>query len=209
MSALRRRFVLSLVVFVSAVGLGLSATTRVHSDKGEKPGVLEIRMRDYCDPPTFNDPSAAGPGTCIGAGLMPFGVFIHELGQDKSVGEWRFNPDAIQVEEGTTLSLANLGGELHTLTKVEKFGGGFVPPLNALSGNPVPAPECARVLPDGSLAPQPETPDNLFVEAGTTEQGPTIGQHEKQIKYMCCVHPWMRLVVNPKKHDHEGHEDNR
>jgi len=54
MSALSRRFVLSLVVFVSAVGLGLSATTRVHSDKGEKPGVLEIRMRDYCDPPTLN-----------------------------------------------------------------------------------------------------------------------------------------------------------
>jgi plastocyanin len=207
MSTPRKRIVLLLVVFVSVIGLGLSATTRVRSDKGEKPGVLQIRMRDYCDPPTFNDPSAGGPGTCIGAGLMPFGVFIHELGQDKSVGEWRFNPDAIQVEEGTTLSLANLGGELHTFTKVEKFGGGFVPPLNALSGNPVPAPECAQVLPDGSLAPQPETPDNLFVEAGTTEQGPTLGEHEKQIKYMCCVHPWMRLVVNPKRHDHEEHED--
>lgn len=205
MSTPHKRFVLSLMVVVCVAGFGLSATILARADKSEKPGVLQIRMRDYCDPPSFNEPTAGGPGTCIGTGLMPFGVFIHELGQDKSVGEWRFNPDAIQVEEGTTLSLANLGGELHTLTRVEKFGGGFVPPLNALSGNPIPAPECARVLPDGSLAPQPESPDNQFVEAGTTEQGPTIGEHEKQIKYMCCVHPWMRLVVNPKKHEHDDH----
>ncbi|MGH9714546.1 MAG: cupredoxin domain-containing protein [Candidatus Acidiferrales bacterium] len=205
MSTPLKRILLSLFVVVGIAGLGLSATILARADKSETPGVLQIRMRDYCDPPTFNDPSAAGPGTCIGTGLMPFGVFIHELGQDKSVGEWRFNPDAIQVEEGTTLSLENLGGELHTLTRVEKFGGGFVAPLNGLSGNPVPAPECAKVLPDGSLVPQPESPDNQFVEAGTTEQGPTIGEHEKQIKYMCCVHPWMRLVVNPKKHEHDDH----
>ena len=203
MSTLRKRILFSLLVFFCVIGMGFTAKMRARAAKSDKPAVVQIRMRDYCDPPTFN--LAVRPGTCIGSGLMPFGVFIHELGQDKSVGEWRFNPDAIQVEEGTTLSLANLGGELHTLTKVEKFGGGFVPPLNALSGNPVPAPECARVLPDGSLVPQPETADNIFVEAGTTEQGPTIGHGDKQIKYMCCVHPWMRLIVKHKEAEHEDH----
>jgi hypothetical protein len=203
MSTLRKRILFPLLVFLCVIGMGFTAKMRARTDKSDQPAVVQIRMRDYCDPPTFN--LAVRPGTCIGSGLMPFGVFVHELGQDKSVGEWRFNPDAIQVEGGTMLSLANLGGELHTLTKVEKFGGGFVAPLNALSGNPVPAPECARVLPDGSLVPQPETADNIFVEAGTTEQGPTIGDGEKQAKYMCCVHPWMRLIVKHKEPEHEDH----
>jgi hypothetical protein len=203
MSTLRKRILFPLLVFLCVIGMGFTAKMRARADKSDQPAVVQIRMRDYCDPPTFN--LAVRPGTCIGSGLMPFGVFVHELGQDKSVGEWRFNPDAIQVEGGTMLSLANLGGELHTLTKVEKFGGGFVAPLNALSGNPVPAPECARVLPDGSLVPQPETADNIFVEAGTTEQGPTIGDGEKQAKYMCCVHPWMRLIVKHKEPEHEDH----
>ncbi len=121
------------------------------------------------------------------------------------MGEWRFNPDTIQAEEGTKLVLVNRGGELHTLTRVAKFGGGFVAPLNALSGNPVPAPECARVLPDGTLVPQPESADNQFVEAGTTEQGPTIRDEDKEVKFECCVHPWMRLIVNPKGREHHEH----
>jgi len=36
----------------------------------------------------------------------------------------------------------NRGGEEHTFTEVEEFGGGIVPVLNALSGNPEVAPEC-------------------------------------------------------------------
>ena len=60
-------------------------------------------------------------------------------------------------------------------TKVEEFAGGFFTTLNSLTGNPEPAPECARVLPDGALAPQPETDTNQFVEAGTTELGPIAG----------------------------------
>jgi hypothetical protein len=203
MITLRKRILFPLIVFLCVIGMGFTAKMRVRADKSDKPAVVQIRMRDYCDPPTFNQ--AVGPGTCIGSGLMPFATFIAELGEDKSVGEWRFNPDTIHVDEGTKLVLANRGGELHTLTKVKEFGGGFVAPLNALSGNPVPAPECALVLGDGSLVPQPESPDNIFVEAGTTEQGPTIGDGDKQIKYMCCVHPWMRLIVKHKEAEHGDH----
>src|SRR5215831_12478213 len=73
---------------------------------------------------------------------------------------------------GDQTVLENKGGETHTFTRVDQFGGGLAR-LNGLTGNPVPAAECAQVLPDGSLAPQPESPTNQFVEAGKTEAGPT------------------------------------
>jgi hypothetical protein len=197
-----RRILVTFLAFAAFVVLGFTPTIAARDDNSKVPKVIQIRMRDFCDQKTFD--AAAGPGTCIpilGKGVpgMPFGFFFQELTQDKSVGEWRFNPDTIEAEEGTKLILTNLGGELHTFTRVEKFGGGFVAPLNAPSGNPIPAMECAQVLPDGSLAPQPETPDIQFVEALTTEQGPTVRADEGPIRFQCCVHPWMHFVVNPKK----------
>ena len=83
--------------------------------------------------------------------------------------------------------------------------------LNPLTGNPEPAPECARVLRDGSLAPQPETDTNQFVEAGTTELGPLAGTRVLPLgvtHWQCCVHPWMRMdiKVRDEVHDHE-HEN--
>jgi hypothetical protein len=75
--------------------------------------------------------------------------------------------------------------------------------LNPLTGNPDPAPECAQVLADGSLSPQPETDSNLFVEAGLTEVGPIAGSTllpQGVSHWQCCVHPWMRLDV--VVHDH-------
>jgi plastocyanin len=75
----------------------------------------------------------------------------------------------------------NNGGEVHTFTEVDEFGGGIVPPLNVLSGNPLPAPECLQLgLGDfipagGQSAPDLEDP----------------GVHH----YQCCIHPWMRADV--------------
>jgi hypothetical protein len=57
------------------------------------------------------------------------------------------------VKVGQTLLAANRGGEVHTFTEVEKFGGGIVPDLNALSGNPTPAPECLTLAPDDFVPP--------------------------------------------------------
>ena len=65
------------------------------------------------------------------------------------------------------LTISNLGGETHTFTRVKKFGGGFVAWLNAASGNPEPAPECAQTV-NGKLVPQPEGPDNIFLAAGAS-----------------------------------------
>jgi len=157
---------------------------------------LVVRMKDKCDPTTFN--AAAGPGTCVGDGNITFAQFIKELTSAKKVGVWHFDPAAGTVDEGTVLALENRGGETHTFTKVESFGGGFVAPLNALSGNPVPAPECATAT-VGGLIPKPAGPGNIFVGPGTTEVGPTAGgtilPSGATTKFQCCIHPWMRTEL--------------
>jgi len=159
-----------------------------------------IGIRDACDPGTFN--ANVGPHTCKHGqhGTTKFKFFISELQSDQIAGAWRFNPllnatqgifqlVTVDLASGQTTSLQNMGGETHTFTKVASFGGGFVPPLNQLSGNPNPAPECL----------QPENPTNIFVEAGTTETGPTAGSDQLPpgvTNWQCCVHPWMRMTIN-------------
>jgi hypothetical protein len=157
---------------------------------------LVVRIKDKCDPTTFN--AAVGPGSCIGDGTITFAQFIKEVTSAKKAGAWHFDPAAGTVGEGTVLALENRGGETHTFTKVENYGGGFVAPLNALSGNPVPAPECATAT-LGGLIPKPAGPGNIFVGAGTTELGPTAGgtilPSGATTKFQCCIHPWMRTEL--------------
>ena len=159
-----------------------------------------VIMRDACDPDTFN--AKLGPGHCIAGqhGTTLFGLFIAELTSDQIAGAWRFNPllnasgDAfslvtLNLTAGQQLQIQNLGGETHTFTRVKKFGGGIKPVLNALSGNPVPAPECF----------QPESDTNVIVEAGTSQAGPTAGTSalpEETTNWECCIHPWMRMRVS-------------
>jgi hypothetical protein len=174
-----------------------------------------IVMRDACDPDSFN--ATVGPGTCIAGahGTTLFPDFIAELQEDHIAGAWRFNPllDASQghfklvrlkLHPGEPTTIENKGGETHTFTRVREFGGGFIGVLNGLSENPSPAPECAQVLPDGSLAPQPESDTNQFVEAGKTEAGPTAGSSALPhgvSRWECCIHPWMRMLVVVKGED--------
>ena len=159
-----------------------------------------IGLRDACDPGTFN--ANVGPGTCKPGqhGTTKFKFFIAELTTDQIAGAWRFNPllnttqgtdqlVTLDLASGQTTSLQNTGGETHTFTKVASFGGGVVDPLNQLSGNPTPAPECL----------QTENPTNIYVEAGTTETGPTAGSDQLPAgatNWECCIHPWMRMTIN-------------
>src|SRR5579859_41622 len=191
-----------------------------NSDSGAQ--TKTVRIWDACDPDTFN--AAVGPGTCIPGhhGQMKFQDFFAELDLDKIAGAWRFNPllnttdgalklVQLELEPGDRISLQNAGGETHTFTRVAEYAGGFFDPLNGRTGNPTPAPECARVLPDGTLAPQPETDTNQFVEANTAEVGPLAGTPVLPLgvtHWQCCIHPWMRLNVAVRDHDHE-HEHSR
>ncbi len=160
---------------------------------------LVVRMQGPCDPATFN--AAVGPGTCIGNGTITFAHFVAQLTNAHKAGAWLFDPAAGTVDPGTVLSLENRAGETHTFTKVKEFGGGFIPFLNTLSGNPVPAPECATAT-VGGLIPKPPSLSNIFVEAETTEVGPTAGgailPSGTTTKFMCCIHPWMRTEITTK-----------
>ena len=192
------------------VGILLGSLTHANAQSTKT-----IIMRDACDPDSFN--AALGPGHCVNGhhGRTLFSDFIGELQSDKDAGAWRFNPMLnatagtfklvkLDLTAGDQTILENKGGETHTFTRVDQFGGGFKAKLNGLTGNPVPAPECAQVLPDGSLAQQPESPTNQFVEAGNTEAGPTAGSSALPLgvsRWECCIHPWMRMVV--VVHEHE------
>ena len=188
-----KRSRLSAAVILALITMAASVTLIASSDP------LVVRMQGPCDPATFN--AAVGPGTCIGNGTITFPHFVAELTNAHKAGAWLFDPAVGTVDPGTVLSLENRAGETHTFTKVKEFGGGFIAPLNALSGNPVPAPECATAT-IGGLIPKPPSPANIFVEAGETEDGPTAGSSilpsGTKTKFQCCIHPWMRTELSTK-----------
>lgn len=143
-----------------------------------------VQLRDNCDPATFN--ASLGAGACAHASSgtgMTFSAFNAELSANHSVAAWNIKPATLSVHEGATLTVANTGGETHTYTEVDEFGGGVVPALNTASGNTTVAPECL----DGSAFAAStlhsgQSTQHTFDERGTE-------------KYQCCIHPWMRQTV--------------
>ena len=136
-------------------------------------------MSDACDAATFN--AAIGPGTCIRQGGMKFSDFIAELTRHQEVGAWRFAPPTFRASVGQTVEATNLGGETHTFTHVAAFGGGIVPALNTLSGNPDEVAECKALKADDFVP-------SAGIFRASLEQGGAQ-------KFQCCIHPWMRATV--------------
>jgi hypothetical protein len=85
------------------------------------------------------------------------------------------------MKVGELLVARNRGGETHTFTEVDEFGGGFVDQLNRLTGLTEVAPECAALAGRGMIAPGDSSSEEE--EAAGVE------------KYQCCIHPWMRAEV--------------
>ena len=164
---------------------GPTATPSLARQSGED-HERQVAMMDACDPTTFD--AAVGPGTCVRNGGVTFQQFIAQLQTHGSVGAWHFAPPDLEVEVGATLVAVNRGGEVHTFTEVEHFGGGIVPSLNALSGDPVPVAECLALESDDFVPPGGTDRDDVD-EPGTE-------------LYQCCIHPWMRTVVHA--HAHHG-----
>jgi hypothetical protein len=182
-----------------AASLLLAASAAFAGDN-HKVQKVHVDIRDYCDPVTFaqigcNRPDAASNG------FITFAGFGAELAADKSVGAWRYAPDSIngKEEEKTKITATNVGGEGHTFTRVKKFGGGFVAALNAGSGNNTPAPECASVV-NNQLVPNPNALASILGPGQSTTA--VVGDDDKDAKFQCCIHPWMRATVN-----HDGHHD--
>ncbi|HKY60631.1 MAG TPA: hypothetical protein VJP59_06420 [Gemmatimonadota bacterium] len=140
---------------------------------------FRIVMLDRCEPESFN--AVLGAGTCVGDGNVTFTEFIAELVKKQTHHQWRFQPTQVALKSERPIGVVNVGGEVHTFTPVAEFGGGFVPDLNNLTGNPVPAPECLdfgtiQFLPPGSVTPLAGLPDGTHL-------------------FMCCIHPWMRTTA--------------
>ncbi|MCI0352357.1 MAG: hypothetical protein L0Z53_23305 [Acidobacteriales bacterium] len=181
----------------------------VGQDSDGHPVTLNLHIRDYCDPASF---AAAGIAcnritTPVANGVITLSGFGAELAIEKSVGAWRFVPPRFKAGDGVNLVLQNLGGQTHTFTRVQKFGGGFVAGINAASGNPVPAPECAQVV-NGNLVPQPPSANNIFLPGSSSANGPQIAEGETA-RFQCCIHPWMRTTISAKGKDDDGSRDNR
>jgi hypothetical protein len=139
-----------------------------------------INMLDSCDPDTFN--AAVGPGTCVRNGGVKFDDFIAQLTRLGFVGAWHFSRPVANAHVGQTLLVTNRGGEVHTFTEVEEFGGGIVSNLNDLAGVPTVAPECMNLVSGDFVAP-----GQTFTE---TED------EEGNERYQCCIHPWMHLELH-------------
>jgi len=175
---------------VASAALGIAALlaaceARTPSDPVDGPAFAaasgrQILMLDQCDPESFN--AVIGPGTCVDRnGGLSFSKFIAQLEKHQQVASWRFSPGVIHVSKEVTLPIVNKGGEVHTFTEVEEFGGGIVPDLNELTGLDEIAPECLA-LSGADFIPAGGETTHTF-EPGESD------------KYMCCIHPWMRAVT--------------
>ena len=136
-----------------------------------------VNMLDACDPDSFN--AAIGPGTCVRSGGVKFDQFIAQLTQLAFAAPWRFAPQNTNVRVGQAFVAENRGGEEHTFTEVDEFGGGIVPILNQLAHTPTIAPACAALEEDDVVPP-----------GGTYREEV---DHAGTLKFQCCIHPWMRM----------------
>jgi plastocyanin len=166
------------VATLSTDGLAPATTSTLN-------GTLErlVNIADACDPETFN--AAVGPGTCVRSGGVVFDMFLEQLRRHGSIGGWHFGPPEMTLHAGEHFVAVNRGGETHTFTEVEEFGGGVVQLLNEAIGLTTPAPECTELDPED------------FIAAGATfrEQDEEEGEQPGIVKYQCCIHPWMRLTA--------------
>ena len=196
--------VISVAVAVAVAVATLAATTgradahgmhegSLHDSRGSSHG-QQVKIEDDCQPASFN--AAVRPGTCKGDGETTFDSFITEVTKTKQAEDWHFDPSMLAAKAGRPVILENEGGETHTFTLVKVFGGGFIPILNNLSGNPIAAPEC--VNPGNAQVPAPPSPTNVFVDAGTNAAFRTAGLLPGKYMFQCCIHPWMRVILTVK-----------
>jgi hypothetical protein len=143
--------------------------------------VADVKMMDACDPATF----AGVPGGCLRNGGVTFDQFISQVSRLGRAPAWLFAPGDLYLGEGDEFMATNVGGEVHTFTEVEEFGGGIVQPLNQLLGLTI-APECQALAQADFIPPGGSTPAEETEEVGD--------EH-----YQCCIHPWMRTTVHVRE----------
>jgi plastocyanin len=158
-----------------------------HRSHEDPPRVAQVVALDECDPTTFN--AALGPDFCKNIALG-YSTTLSDLFADAAAGtpnpNWDFEPDTLKIKEGTVVSVVDQGGEPHTFTEVAKFGGGFIPQLNAGEET---IPECA-----GGFSRVAVAKTRLLQGSQVQITGLSKGTHH----FECCIHPWMRMNVEVK-----------
>src|SRR5262244_3514135 len=172
-----------LVVLVGLWAFGARVTTaQVHSNDAD------IALVDNCDPATFNAtrPLCTQTPHKLDTTFAEFQALLFSQLAANIIGHpaWQFSPGYISIRAGQTVRAINAGGEDHTFTEVAAFGGGVVSGLNGAGGPPgtqqlIPAPACSS----STMVPSGET---------VRVTGLAPGVH----RFQCCIHPWMRAVVD-------------
>jgi plastocyanin len=149
--------------------------------------IAQIVALDECEPASFN--AALGPDFCKNVAIGATTSFVHlfqEADERHPDPNWDFEPDDLNIKQGTILNVANEGGEPHTFTEVRSFGGGFIDGLN--SGERV-VPECA-----GGFANVAVARTRILQGSNVNVTSLSKGEHH----FQCCIHPWMRVTVQVK-----------
>jgi hypothetical protein len=176
---------LALLLVVAACDDAVSTSSpelSASSSRGTGGNVANVRMMDACDPETF----AGVPGGCQRNGGVTMEQFTSQLSRLGRAPAWQFAPTDLFLQEGDEYMATNVGGEVHTFTEVEEFGGGIVPQLNNLAGFTTVAPECQSLGQSDFIPPGQSTPADETEEVGD--------EH-----YQCCIHPWMRMTVHVRE----------
>lgn len=182
-----QRVLVAAVVSV-CVAQGVAPGAAARDDDDDR---LVVKMRDECDPVTFN--AVIGPGTCVGDGTVTFSEFIAELAATRQAATWRFAPRRASVERGERIVVRNVGGEVHTFTEVAEFGPGIVPELNELVFG-VPGPPLLEFL---DLEPSDFIAPGGKVKLRTGKHGLGPGRH----RFECAIHPWMQATIRVARDD--------
>ena len=158
------------------------------SEQQNPPALAQVVALDECDPTTFN--AALGADFCKNVTIGAF-TTLSDLFAKAAAGtpdpNWDFEPDTVHIKKGATVSVVDQGGEPHTFTEVAKFGGGFIPGLNAPGEDTVP--ECSNGFANLAVA-KTRILQGSHVEITNLSKG----EH----RFQCCIHPWMRVRVEVK-----------
>ena len=178
-----------------AAGALLAGATHVIAH-GCSPSVASVVALDECDPDSFNLPidqgglGSAGGGFCHNVSLKAFGfaTSLPDLVTKAKAGTpdpgWDFEPDQLNIQRGTMVTVSDQGGEPHTFTEVAHYGGGFIKDLN--HGEPT-VPEC-----DGGFSNVAVAKTRIVQGGQMNITGLSKGKH----LFQCCIHPWMRMEID-------------
>src|SRR4051812_1687765 len=174
-----------------ALGATVAVGALAPAAMADGPKTEVIRIQDACDLDSFNANPVTRGGCVRDAGGVTADEFLSEINpKDFGHQAWWFNASGGRVgtttiRRGDTLRAVNEGGEFHSFTEVEEFGGGCIPPFTEPLG--LLTRDLAFCLPNFATTVVPGTSRDV------TDL--SVGTH----RFQCIFHPWMRQTVEVRK----------